>query len=136
MYPASGICQRRRERRWLADKAKEGNVGNGTPTKVNNRSCGADPPKNESGRTIAVPSLNERRRYVRAGSGSSITAENLSNTEHVNPSKVISEMRSWYLSAAIMFSTPFSFSACQGKQVMAMGTGGQISSLVVGVLPL
>lgn len=54
MYPASGISQRRRERRCLADKAKEENVGNEMPTKANDRRRGADPPKNDSGRTSAV----------------------------------------------------------------------------------
>lgn len=122
----------------MADRAKEGNVGNEMPTKVNDRRPGADPPMNESGRTTApLPSRDARRRYVRAGSGSCITAASLSNAESFSPSKVISDTRSWHLSAAMMFLMPPSVCACQGKQVMAIGKDGHIpSEVVVGVLPL
>jgi hypothetical protein len=51
MYPEWGIFISRSSTRWVADKRSFGNPGDGMEVKARYRRRGADPPKNESGRT-------------------------------------------------------------------------------------
>jgi hypothetical protein len=103
------------------------NVGNGMPDKMNSSRSGADPPKNVSGSTVL------RLKYLIIGSGSCITATNLSNAEPCIPSMKIWHIRSRRLSAALRFSTPFpsTLRHLPARQVTLIGKGGQRSSDVL-----
>jgi len=50
----------------VVDKSSFGNVGNGMAFKTRNRRRGADPPKNESGRTgtILTPTFDKNRAFT------------------------------------------------------------------------
>jgi len=80
-YPESGISQRVSVVRPLADKSSVGIDGNGMPSNENVRRRGADPPKNESGRTGATSQYTETSMRVNSGNGFCIAAANLSQRE-------------------------------------------------------
>ena len=80
-YPEWGILHRRRVTRWVADKRRFGNPGNGMPSKSKVRRRGADPPKKESGMTGAVSPVEWSRRYVNSGNGTCIAAKTCSNCQ-------------------------------------------------------
>jgi hypothetical protein len=106
------------------------------PSKVIDRRRGAEPPKNPSGRDILIVLGTDNARYVRAGSGSSITAANRSIIVPVSPDKEISDMRSRCPSAAMMFSSASADTENRGKcAFMEIGKDGQIfRRFLVGVL--
>ena len=108
------------------------------PSKVIDRRRGAEPPKNPSGRDILIVLGTDNARYVRAGSGSSITAANRSIIVPASPRKVISDMRSRCPSAAMMFSSASADHRDENRQedaVMEIGKDGQIfRRFLVGVL--
>ena len=78
MYPESGIFQRVSVTRPLADKRSLVIDGNGMLLNESSRRCGADPPKNESGRTDATLGFAQTSRCVSSGNGFCIAAANLS----------------------------------------------------------
>src|SRR6266403_3678282 len=80
MYPDRGMPESSRLTRFFVDERKFGNVGNGMACKVSHCSCGADPPKNESGITAIALSCSDAARVIvsSTGNGSSIAGTNVS----------------------------------------------------------
>jgi|SRR5712671_2831657 len=83
MYPESGMSSRVSMTRPLADKSSFGTDGTGMLSNLSSRRCGADPPKNESGRIGITWLYAETSRYVSSGNGFCIAAANLSQREVV-----------------------------------------------------
>ena len=81
------------------------------------RRRGADPSKNKSGRTGALPTSDKRSRFVSAGNGSCVTAVNLSDasSELGTPVRVISHTRSLCFIAVMTLSAPLVICKAQLK---------------------
>jgi hypothetical protein len=79
MYPESGIFTSQRLTRWVADKSSVGNPGNEMPSKERYRRRGADPPKNELGKTdmYGKPSI-DRDSAASSGNGTCIAVPSFS----------------------------------------------------------
>jgi hypothetical protein len=84
MYPEWGTLESQRRTRWVADKRRFGNPGNGTAHRTTDRRRGADPPKNERGRTGTYDeSINDSHRNASSGNGTSIAVQKISIGEVV-----------------------------------------------------
>src|SRR6266851_3395421 len=126
----------RRVTRSVADKSSFCGAGNEMPCRSSDRRCGADPPRNESGRLDCCPSssADESCRDVSAGSGTLILA-NLLNSDFGMSQMLISHTRSQHLSAEATLRTPRSGELGLVWQNTTIGSVGQISSIfLTGVL--
>ncbi len=64
--------------RWVADKSRFGNPGNGAACNMRDRRRGPDPRKNESGRNGAVSERDSSVRLVSSGNGTCSAAQTFS----------------------------------------------------------
>jgi hypothetical protein len=80
MYPESGMPQRESETSRWADKSSFGIDRNGILSNLSDQRCGADLPKNDSGRTGTL-SCVQTCRSVSSGNGFCIASVNLSQCE-------------------------------------------------------
>src|SRR6266849_10146066 len=98
--------RRERSARWVAGKSKFGNHGSGMATKAIFRRRGADPPKNESGRsgTYDMP-LNDKYSAASSGNGTCIAVQSFSIGEVVCQLSSILNMRLLSSSSASTLST-------------------------------
>jgi hypothetical protein len=121
--------------RSLADESSFGIAGNEMPLIRSLFRRGADPPKNESGRTSTVSSLLQLKwRAVSSGNGSFIAAANRSELDIVVFQNLMRRTRSGCLSAATTLSASSSSQGSPPRSMM-MGNAGQMSSIfLTGVL--
>src|SRR6266853_6622983 len=106
----------------MVDESSFGNAGNGILSNQRDPRRGADPPKNESEMTGAIPSVDQSHKSVSTGNGSCIASTILSNSELEKFQRSIRDTRSLSSSAAMTLSTPSTPS-------MTIGNSGQISSI-------
>ena len=127
IYLDWGIFQRWRVTRWLVDNSSFPNVRNGMLLNLSDCKHGADPPKNDLGRTGAIVSFNSRVRDVSAGNGFFIVT-NAFNNKFCMPQILVLNMRLCCLSAVMILAI-----ACghdpMPKEFMTIGNAGQTSSI-------
>jgi hypothetical protein len=90
----------------VADKSSFDNPENSIPSKLSDRRRGADPPKNESGTTGTVLSLDSKFKHVSSGNGTRIAANTFSHWELEVCLNITSRTRSLRFNAATMLSMP------------------------------
>lgn len=109
------------------DNSSFPNVGNGMLLNSSDHKRGADPPKNDLGRTGAVVSFDSRVRDVSAGNGFFIVT-NAFNNEFCMPQILVLNTRLCCLSAVMILAI-----ACgrdpMPKAFMTIGNAGQTSSI-------
>jgi hypothetical protein len=135
MYPEPGISSRRSVIRSVVDKSSFWGTGNGMPYKSSDRKRGANPPRNDSGRTGGHLSSDDESCMDFSSGNGTLKAPNFFNSEFGTPQRRISHTRSRHFSAAMILRTPRSGKPGLLWQNTMIGKAGQTLSMVlVGVL--